>query len=888
MLGGVGTTGEFTAIGDAVNLASRLETIAPVGGVLISHDTYRHVRGIFDVLARDPIVVKGKTEPVQTYVVLRAKQRAFRMATRGVEGVETRMVGRDQELAALCDAFIEALGSSTTGAVAVVGEAGVGKSRLLHEFNNWLELRPEQILYFKGRSTQNLQNLPYGLFRDLFAFRFGILESDSAAVALDKFRRGMDGVLEPERADVVGHWLGFDFGASDAVQSLLGSGDFGAIARAHLTRYFRTLAEGPVVILLEDIHWADDDSLDLVDYLVTAVPEGRLLLIAVTRLSLFERRPGWGTGEAAFRRVNLKPLSEQASRALVDEILKRVDHVPETLRTLIIDAAEGNPFYVEEMVKMLLEQGVIVRPAAEADPSLVPGDGEPAGERWTVRAERLDSLRVPPTLTGLLQARLDGLPRVEREALQRAAVVGRLFWDDAVADLAQTPVEELRPTLSTACARELIFRRDVSSFAQATEFIFKHALLRDVAYETVLLKYRADFHGRVARWLEAHAGERRDEYLSLIAEHYIQAKEGLKAAALLERSGYEAMAVGSWGPARKALERALALRSEAGETEGGYYRALIAQGEASRRLGDYPAATAALERGIAGARAAGDCATEAEGMANLAYLLTDHGQFERARELAEAAVRLAREVDSPSLAYVLYVLATIVWSTGDPDIAEVLAEEALVRAQQAGDAATECKALNTLGIIANVRRDLRRADEYYASALKRARATGNLSIEMPLLLNLGTAAYLRDDYSAARSYMETAFERAGDLGERATLPLLLVNLAQTDLKLGDMATARREVGEALALARALDMQTLVLWSVFVAGQVLAAEGRASRALSVCGLVRAHPAADHQLLLEIDEEIARMDLPPAEAEAGLAAGAALDLETVTREILAGEW
>jgi class 3 adenylate cyclase len=362
LLGAVGTTGEFTAMGDAVNLASRLEHAAPVGGVLVSHDTYRHIRGVFDVLAQEPITVKGKAEPVQTYLVQRAKPRSFRMATRGVEGIETRMVGRDHELGMLQEAYADAIESAETRVVTIIGEAGVGKSRLLYEFDNWVELQPETVIYFKGRGTPNTRNVPYSLFRDLFAFRFDIRDSDSAAVALEKFQRGMAGYVEPDQAAVTGHWLGFDFAASEAVQRLLGATGFAETARAHLVRYFRNvLAEDPAVVLLEDIHWADDSSLDLAAYLPAAIPEARLLVVAVTRPSLFERRPNWGEGEAAFQHVHLKPLSKRASRALVEEILQRVEDIPDRLRDLIVDAAEGNPFYVEELVKMLIDQGVIER-----------------------------------------------------------------------------------------------------------------------------------------------------------------------------------------------------------------------------------------------------------------------------------------------------------------------------------------------------------------------------------------------------------------------------------------------------------------------------------------------------------------------------------------------
>ena len=320
LLGQVGLTREYTAMGDTVNLANRLEQAAPLGGVLVAHNTYRHVRGVFDTQALGPIQVRGRHEAVSAYVVLRPKPRAYRQSTRGVEGVETRMIGRDAELAALQAAFGEAVAAAQPRVVAIIGEAGVGKSRLLYEFDNWVELRPERVRYFKGRATPALQGVPFSLWRDLFAFRFDILDSDSPAVALSKFRQGfVDSrrtTAEPggldviaNQADIVGHWLGFDFSASPAVARLVGSPDFAVLAQAHFVRFVRALAaERGIALLLEDIHWADDSSLDLVNRLARAAQDdempAHLLIICLTRPSLFERLPEWGHDLPGFRPSN--------------------------------------------------------------------------------------------------------------------------------------------------------------------------------------------------------------------------------------------------------------------------------------------------------------------------------------------------------------------------------------------------------------------------------------------------------------------------------------------------------------------------------------------------------------------------------------------------------
>ena len=543
---------EYTAIGDAINLAARMEQNAPAGAILITHETYRHVRGVFDVQPQEPLLVKGKTEPVQTYLVQRAKPRAFRVGMRGVEGVETHMVGREAELLILKNTFEDVLADRETRVVTVVGEAGVGKTRLLDEFFNWFELQPQRVWYFKGRASAATQAAPFSLWRDLFAYRFEILESDSAATAQAKFREGTAPTLQPSRADLVGQLVGFDFSASPSVQSSLGSATYREAATAHLLQFFQALAaQDPVVLLLEDLQWADDSSLDLVAHVVAEIGDAPLLVVGAARPALFEWRPSWGEGQAAYSHLDLKPLSRRASRALVDEILRRVAQLPDELRDLIVDGAEGNPFYVEELIKMLLDDGVIVR----------------AADGWQVALERLAEVHVPSTLTAVLQARLDALPQEERAVLQRASVVGREFWDQVVGELAEDAVTsgQVTPLLGSLRQREMVFRRERSAFAGTEEYTFKHSVLRDVAYETVLKRVRQRYHSRVATWLEAHAGERLAEYLRLIARHYELGGETERALEYLLQAGDRARLLGAFQEALGDYERGLAILRETGD-----------------------------------------------------------------------------------------------------------------------------------------------------------------------------------------------------------------------------------------------------------------------------------------------------------------------------------
>ena len=253
----------------------------------------------------------------------------------------------------------------------------------------------------------------------------------------------LDGLapLDTRDAHSVGRWLGFDIECDEEVADLAGSGDFGVIAESLLVRFLRaTLQTEPAVLLLEDIHWADDDSLDTICHLVEHLDDLPLLVVAASRPTLDQRRPDWAAGPGTSRRIDLQPLSDADARGLVAEILRLVDDVPDALVDLAVAHSDGNPFYVEELVKTLLEEGVVQ----------VASDGP-----WAVDLSRLRGVTVPPTLSGVLQARLDALPADERAALQHASVVGRTFWDDAIATLLSGnggPDPATSAQRSTACA----------------------------------------------------------------------------------------------------------------------------------------------------------------------------------------------------------------------------------------------------------------------------------------------------------------------------------------------------------------------------------------------------------------------------------------------------
>ncbi|MGC9396593.1 MAG: ATP-binding protein [Anaerolineae bacterium] len=881
LLGEVGATGEFSAIGDAVNTASRLQEAAPVGEILIAHSTYNQVRGIFEVQAQTPMHIKGKVEPVQAYLVQGAKPRAFRMRTRGVEGIETSMVGRDAELQLLQDAYYIATKQRATHVITVIGEAGVGKSRLLYEFENWLDLLPESIFYLKGRATPEMQATPYGILRDMFAYRFDIRESDSAAIVLEKLRAGMSSILTPDQADLVGQMVGFDLqnAGSAAVLNLLGSDSFRSLAQAYYVTYMRAVAQTSTVIFLEDIHWADERSLDLLEHIIAALPDAPLLIVSLTRPSLFESRPQWGADVAAptettaphptFRRLTLEPLSRKDSNMLVTQILRKLDVIPQSLCDLIIEGAEGNPYYMEELIKVLIDDGVIKR-------------GE---ERWRAEEMRLKSLRVPPTLTGVLQARLDSLPSAEREVLQRASVMGRLFWDAAVADLLSegstvaTPaqVDEL---LQALMRRELVFRRTHSAFQGTNEYIFKHAILRDVTYETVLLQRRRLYHTRMARWLEAHAGERLGEYLGLIAGHYELAGEVTQAADYLLRAGKAAQSISAYHDAINTFEHALSLLPEEETSRRGTLHAQL--GYAYRQISDYPTATHHLKTGLSLARSNNDTSTEVAALNGLGWALMGQGKYEDARPYLNKALTLARTIhDWRGIALALHHLGDVAYRQGQSDEAARHAWECLALYRNLKDQQGIAGAFRILGFVSYMRGQYADAVRHHEESRRIYAEIGDRWGVATGYINLGETARRQGQFVEAARYYEQSLPFFKEIDNRFGTTIALLNLGHAYNGLDDLPTAWTHFRESLAQSYALGSLAIVLECLIGIAWVQAKRGQAVPAAELLGLVQNHPDYNAEIAQFIPAilELLHPALPKAELQAALTRGAMLDLDAI---------
>ena len=654
--------GEAMVSGDVVNTAARLQSAAPENGVLVGEATHRLTERVIDFRDAEPVETKGKAAPVPVWEAVCARARV------GVELAPSRvaLVGRARELDVLTGALGRVRDESAPQLLTLVGVPGIGKSRLVRELFDVVAADPELITWRQGRSLPYGDGVTYWALAEMVKAEAGILESDGADEVEAKLARTVAATVdEDEREWVAAHLrplvgLGEDAG---------GRSDTRAEAFAAWRRFLEALGDrGPVVLVFDDLHWADDGLLDFVDHVIDWAAAVPMLLVCTARPELLTRRPGWGGGKLNATTVSLSPLSADETARLVHALLDQAV-LPADVQAALLERAGGNPLYAEEFARIA---------AAHGD---------------------LAGLPLPESVQGLIAARVDALPADEKDALHHAAVVGRVFWTGAVTALGAGGAETVEVALHALTRKEFVQRERRSSVAGDGEYAFRHGLVREVAYGQIPRARRAELHLAAARWIEALG--RPDDYAELLAHHYLSALEYARAAG----QDVAPIAEAARGPLREAGDRALALNAYRGAAR--FYQAaldlwpagdparpelLLSLGRATEPF-DEPTALAAIAEaraGLAGARAA-------EAGVLLADLHWRHGEARAARALlddAAAAVELVP--DSPSKAFVVSQLARFHMLASRFEEAERFATAALDMAARLGLDAVRADALNNL------------------------------------------------------------------------------------------------------------------------------------------------------------------------------------------------
>ena len=574
---------EYTAMGDAVNVAARMEGAAEPGTILITEETHKLIAPLFETEALGRKQVKGKAEPVSVYRVLASKMVPGKL--RGIAGLESPLVGREAEFGALGEA-VERLGAGVGGIVTTVGEAGIGKSRLVAELRRGAETVP--LRWVEGRCLSYGTSIAYLLWLDVLRGLLGVTVEDSPVAVRDALRERVR-TLCPEHFESVYPYLGrlmsLPLEAEDEarIRDLEGEKLKSGTFRAMETLIQCAAGERPLVLVCEDLHWADPTSMELLERLLALTDRTSLLLICVFRPQT--EHGSWRVKETAARDYRhrhtdlwLDPLSAAESEALVGNLL-RIEDLPPKLKWRILSCTEGNPFYVEEVIRSLIDSEAIVR--------------DEVSGRWQATQD-VSSIPIPDTLHGVLMARIDRLHEEAKRVLQLAAVIGRIFLYRVLSAIAQEELE-LEGHLITLQQEEMIRER---TRLPELEYIFKHELTREAAYNGLLKKERRVFHRQVAEALERLFPDRIEEQVGLLAYHWERAGDAEKAAEYLLRGGDQARLAYAHQEAIEYYQRALAFLKEQEEHERAA-RTLMKLGLTYHTAFEFKAARWTYEEGFA-------------------------------------------------------------------------------------------------------------------------------------------------------------------------------------------------------------------------------------------------------------------------------------------------
>jgi class 3 adenylate cyclase/Tfp pilus assembly protein PilF len=809
----------YTVVGDTVNVAARLQTAAERGSVTVGERTMRATARAIEYRELVPLTLKGKDEPVPAWEAIGAG---------GGTPARSRspLIGRTNEVELLESVAQRVVRERRPHIVTIVGEAGVGKSRLLVELERRLGEREDGPVFRTGRCPAYGSAVVYWALGEVLREELAIDDADSAEVAWRKLSDGVEARLaETDGSDAARHaatiarLLGIGASelpalpADDDPQRLRES--FFAAIRAVI----EAIAERqPLVVAFEDIHWADDGMLDLIEHLAQWV-RAPLLLLCLTRDELLERRPGWGSGRRNATSLGLEPLTGEEVHELVAALLATSNG--DSAVSLIAERSEGNPLFAEEMVQRLAEEG--------------------------------EDEELPDTVQGVLAARLDSLPPFERRLVQHAAVSGRTFWPGSLASLAQQEGADLADALRSLQDKELVVEaRGRSGLGGEREFAFKHVLIRDVAYGMLPKAVRAHRHFEVARYVEERAGDRTDEVVPLLAEHYgraavlaeearldrpIREQFNARAFDVLEAAGDAAAALYSNGEAFDHYGAACGLE---GPDAASRARVREKQGDVALLLGRVDAAAAAWEECLEFQRREEDLPRLGDLNRKLAAALWQKGALKEAIERYQRGIGVLKDGPPTRELVRLYEeAATLYMHTGDNMLAIYAAEKALRLAERLDEAAAASRAHEVFGRVFGRTGDNAKARENLERSVELARASGpNDTIRA--LISLGSHLDMSEaDYAgAAAAYSEARelADRVGDLTAAAELHSALALLAAYRADWDEVeayAHASLELAEREGLVRSTAypyaLQGLLRWRV---GDFRQAEETYRRALAI--------------------------------------------------------
>ena len=852
---GGGEDKRFTVMGDAVNLAAHLEQACPVGRVMVSAATARYLHNLFDFEPPRQITVKGRIEPVTVYIVLGEK--AEQGSARGLTGLHAPMIGREPEMASLQEQFTKLLRERAWQAVALTGEPGIGKTRLRREFVAWVAANHPQVRILSARGFAHTQLTTYHLAAELLHGLFALDENGAVATAVADITTRLHN-LNPDLTEAEEQ---YQLGSVAQVLGLKLPDDplakldpkqrrdrtFLSLERILLAASRQT----PLLLIVEDIHWADALSLNLLQQLLERIENNALkqqtaFLLITSRLPDEEPAPYaqllTQLEQLPHATVLLTPLSPYQSQQLVRELLAQP--LLAALNTVITEHSQGNPLFVEEILRTFIEDGTLLRDSRTGT--------------WQLMRD-IAELRVPTTVQGLLAARLDRLEPEHKRLLQHAAVIGRLFWQPLLMALASDEQDgettaRIDETLQQLQSRQLISRQKQSQIADDWEWSFAHVLIQEVAYHSLPKTRRQEIHRRAGQWLEAqmiqpHGQQVLTTLLPLIAYHYEKGQRTAKAAQYLQQAGEYAASQYANQEAVDYFSRALNLLATVEFDPPWYrdeqqYQLLLGRAavynltaerekqaadlvllqktadkldnheyrvEGALRFAAYYEATSDFSAALFAAKEAVKWASEADsdhllirGRLACGLALWRQGMFKDALNHLQQALDLAQSDEaSDELAHVLHSFGTVMNFLGNHEEARGYLEQALTIRRQRGDLRGEADSLNNLVGVYHRLGDFLKAKVSCEDALDIYRTVGNPRDEAATLTNLASIHHMLGNLTMARDNHLLALSLYWELKDRGGESLAANNLALVLHDLQEHRLAFEYARRAVSVARTI-------------------------------------------------------------------------------------
>ncbi|MBN2389674.1 MAG: AAA family ATPase [Anaerolineae bacterium] len=889
---------EYSVMGGAVNLAARLEEVSMRGDIFVGSDTHLLTAPLFEFETLEPRALHGIAEPVIIYRLLKAK--GVRGKVRGIEGLSSPLVGREAEFQALQDAIVK-LQSGIGGIVTLVGEAGLGKSRLVAELRNSANLQSPHLQWVEGRCVSYGGTIAYLLWLDVLRGLLGVT-ADDAPLAVRSVLRDYVQAVCPDVFDDVYPFLvqllslPVDAETETRLRGVEGEGLQVLTFRAVLTLVESATQQHPLVLVCEDLHWADPTSLDLLERMLSLTDRAPLLLLDVFRPEM--EHGCWQIKELAARCYHhrhtdlwLAPLSATESTTLVGNLL-HIEGLPQALHQRILDHAEGNPFYAEEIIRTLIDGNTIVYDEATG--------------RWQATRD-VEAIILPDTLHGVLMARIDRLEQETKRVLQLASVIGRVFLYRVLAEIAREE-RRLDARLLTLQQHELIHER---VRLPEVEYIFKHELTREAAYNGLLRKERSAYHRQVAEILERLFPDRVEELLGLLAHHWEQAGDVEQAITYLRQAGEQAAAryanaeavayfsrtlsllpedhleerlalllaredVHHLQSARDAQKQDLKVSQDLAETLGDQSAQIIVilrrmryadetgtwildscllqetlslietqdvQVKAQSYLewgrhswweNDFTAAQAQLEKAIQLAHAAGLGVIEAAGLRELGCAFEKQKKPEEAIPYLERALQLSREIENRKLeGMICTALANVLTNIGDDMTAQHYVELGIHLCQEIGNRFDEGYGIRILA-------EIHYNQGAYTSALRHFQQTMILACEtrteyMGFLALVGVGKIFGDlgQYTEAVTYFENVLHDVREVGNPVMVQIVLFSLGLFAHYMGDDTQAQARGQEILRFGQKYDAEDVQVWAWMLLGRALTGLGQLEDANAAC-------------------------------------------------------